>query len=679
MKARNEKLHNTSDYEVPELVIRRGFSFKLMMTLSRPLAKGEEFDFEFRAGGRPMQRYGSLIPLPLLTTGEASDEPQEGYRVITNNEHTLAVEISTSAKSTGVGKWLLAMKVRQGRRNSAMLCPVTEDIIVVFNPWCKHDSVYMQKSEWRDEYVLNEEGLQYYGTSRRIGDMDWYFGQFEDVVVRAVLKLLQMVKPTYKHRNDPVMIARHMSALVNSQDDNGVLEGNWSGDYSGGSSPTKWKGSVAILKQYVETGEPVKYGQCWVFSGVLTTVMRCLGIPARSLTNFDSAHDTDANLTIDYHYDAKYKPMDNDDSVWNFHVWNDVWMGRDDLAAEGSYGGWQAIDATPQEESSGVYRCGPAPLNALRQGRVDLDFDGKFIYAEVNASKKHWVRNKDAGFDGDYWLELRSQHDVIGRNISTKAVGSFMRHDITDQYKHPEGSEEERLSFQNARKRIETTHTKENRAQTVEQQLDICCDGIPDQLEFGKDLNFTIDIKNKAEKADVHLSCVTKLIQYNGPVVKTLRDEDREVAVESDEAFSFCVPASHYTKERSSSENNVKIVLLCGVPATGEVHSRQFVVDFVKPVIDIEGARESKVMEKYEVTMSFTNPLDDDICGYFVVEGAALRTLHMVSSGKIAGGKKCSVKTEVVLRKVGKRRLIVSFDSDSVSGIRGSLDVNVTS
>ncbi len=78
-------------------------------------------------------------------------------------------------------------------------------------------------------------------------------------------------------------------------------------------------------------------------------------------------------------------------------MWNDVWMGRDDLAAEGSYGGWQAIDATPQEESSGVYRCGPAPLNALKQGRVDLDFDGKFIYAEVNASKKHWVRNKDAG------------------------------------------------------------------------------------------------------------------------------------------------------------------------------------------------------------------------------------------------------------------------------------------
>ena len=40
------------------------------------------------------------------------------------------------------------------------------------------------------------------------------------------------------------------------------------------------------------------------------------------------------------------------DSIWNFHVWNDVWMERPDLPS--GYGGWQAIDATPQEESGGI-------------------------------------------------------------------------------------------------------------------------------------------------------------------------------------------------------------------------------------------------------------------------------------------------------------------------------------
>lgn len=58
---------------------------------------------------------------------------------------------------------------------------------------------------------------------------------------------------------------------VNAPDDNGVLEGNWSGNYEGGTPPTQWQGSVQILTKWLETGLPVCYGQCWVFSGVTTT------------------------------------------------------------------------------------------------------------------------------------------------------------------------------------------------------------------------------------------------------------------------------------------------------------------------------------------------------------------------------------------------------------------------
>ena len=58
---------------------------------------------------------------------------------------------------------------------------------------------------------------------------------------------------------------------INSQDEGGVLTGNWSGDYSGGKSPLSWTGSAAILEQYYEQKYSVQFGQCWVFSGVLTT------------------------------------------------------------------------------------------------------------------------------------------------------------------------------------------------------------------------------------------------------------------------------------------------------------------------------------------------------------------------------------------------------------------------
>jgi len=58
---------------------------------------------------------------------------------------------------------------------------------------------------------------------------------------------------------------------LNSPDDNGVLMGNWSGDNRGGVSPLAWTGSVAILQEFFRTRRPVKFAQCWVFAGVLTT------------------------------------------------------------------------------------------------------------------------------------------------------------------------------------------------------------------------------------------------------------------------------------------------------------------------------------------------------------------------------------------------------------------------
>lgn len=72
-------------------------------------------------------------------------------------------------------------------------------------------------------------------------------------------------------RSDPVRVSRHLSQVVNENDENGVLKGSWDADFSGGKSPSSWHGSVEILKQYYKTRQPVKFAQCWVFAGVLTT------------------------------------------------------------------------------------------------------------------------------------------------------------------------------------------------------------------------------------------------------------------------------------------------------------------------------------------------------------------------------------------------------------------------
>ena len=140
------------------------------------------------------------------------------------------------------------------------------------------DPVHITHPAGREEYVLSEVGKVYGGSHNRIKGRPWVYGQMRDSVLPAVCHLLDKYdKLKDAHRGDPVRVVRAISALVNSNDDNGVLQGRWDGNYGDGTQPFEWTGSVAILEEYMKNGakQPVKYGQCWVFAGVVTTCKCC--------------------------------------------------------------------------------------------------------------------------------------------------------------------------------------------------------------------------------------------------------------------------------------------------------------------------------------------------------------------------------------------------------------------
>ena len=52
----------------------------------------------------------------------------------------------------------------------------------------------------------------------------------------------------------------------------GVLLNRSDGNYGNGNEPFQWTGSLPILESFMKNnGEPVKYGQCWVVAGLVTT------------------------------------------------------------------------------------------------------------------------------------------------------------------------------------------------------------------------------------------------------------------------------------------------------------------------------------------------------------------------------------------------------------------------
>uniref|UniRef100_A0A3B5QVZ1 Protein-glutamine gamma-glutamyltransferase 2 n=1 Tax=Xiphophorus maculatus TaxID=8083 RepID=A0A3B5QVZ1_XIPMA len=313
------------------------------------------------------------------------------------------------------------------------------------------DWVFLPDEAERQEYVMNEHGIIYKGVDKYIDPTHWDFGQFEEDMVKICMKILDY---NVKHKQDPaddvsarcnpIYVSRVVTCMINSENGGGILKGQWGMDFRGGVPPTHWSGSYAILKKWSNSVfSSVKYGQCWVYAAVMCSVMRLLGIPCRVVTNYQSAHDTNKNLTVDTYYaDYGVREKESKDSVWNYHVWVEGWMRRPDLAKDGKYDGWQVLDPTPQEKSDGMFCCGPAPVSAIRNGDTHLKYDVPFVFAEVNADCITWLVKRDGSM-----VNIETDSIKIGQNISTKSVGTNDRMNITDSYKQKEVAESKRLHF----------------------------------------------------------------------------------------------------------------------------------------------------------------------------------------------------------------------------------------
>uniref|UniRef100_A0A669BSW3 Protein-glutamine gamma-glutamyltransferase K n=1 Tax=Oreochromis niloticus TaxID=8128 RepID=A0A669BSW3_ORENI len=512
----NRTEHHTHLYQSDNLIIRRGLHLDLKTGPLAVVAKGTHV----------------IIPLVAKLEGDRWEA------AVVKQEDKKIKLLVNSPPTAVIGRYQLTVETNNQNGSASSTHDPANDIYILFNPWCQDDIVYMDSEDERQEYILNDTGRIYYGTKDQIGARTWNYGQFNDGILAVCLFVMEKSGTSPSGWGDPINVVRIISAMVNSPDDQGVLEGNWSGDYSNGTSPTVWSGSVEILKEYhKKNGTPVKYGQCWVFAGVVTTVLRCLGVPTRTVTNFSSAHDTDVSLTTDVYLDENLEPIEylNVDSIWNFHVWNDCWMAREDLPP--GNGGWQAVDATPQETSQGTYCCGPASLAAVRYGQVFLKHDTSFVFAEVNSDKIYWQKNADGTFS-----QIYSEKKIVGVSISTKAVGSDERSDITHLYKHPEGSDEERIAVETACSY--GSKAKAYSSPTAEDvSLEVTLDG--EGPKMGKDAELMITLKNSSsQQRSVSLHSQVSVMYYTGVHKATVRTDTTDIEVlpnEGEWSISFWV------------------------------------------------------------------------------------------------------------------------------------------
>ncbi|NXS47664.1 TGM4 glutamyltransferase, partial [Balaeniceps rex] len=691
LKSQNSRLHHTDAYNIKNLVVRRGQAFELQLSFSRELKAADKLMLNFGIGKRPMKNRGTLMSL-----NPRREKDNNGWQIsIIKNSGKECLLSVTSSPRAPLGKYTLKIKT-----GTNIYKPKNDAVYLLFNPWCKDDVVFLDNEAQRKEYVLNDTGYVYVGSAYNIHNRPWNFGQFEEFILDACMYLLDKSKLNMSNRRDPVLVSRAMSALVNANDDRGVLMGNWSGSYHNGTSPMDWIGSVTILQQYYKTKKPVCYGQCWVFSGVLTTVMRCLGIPCRCVSNFNSAHDTEENLRVDVYLNEFGEKLNgiSKDSVWNFHVWNDVWMKREDLPA--GFDGWQAIDSTPQEKSQGIYQCGPCPLKAIREGDVYLPFDSKFLYAEVNADEVYWVVKKVNG--KDKYTKISTETRGIGMNISTKAVGQDKREDITAQYKFPEGSKEERRAMERAssfirpsgitpRSLFASTARVDKEASNpvvlheavskTELQLEITNKAA---LYPGNPLELAITVKTCAPGSwTINLTSSCQLQSYTGKVVASLGHVKETVKLEgkSEMQVPLKIAADTYMKTLASVEDEalIHITAIAEAQGTDSKLTKEKTMSFEYPPITVQMPETAKLNNEFACAFIFKNNLNVslDNCK-LLVEGLGIFQMTEFDEGDVKPGK--IIKSEIICTptRLGEKKMVAKLTSTQIKGISAEKNITIT-
>ncbi|XP_077459899.1 transglutaminase 5, like isoform X2 [Stigmatopora argus] len=655
----NLQRHRTDAFAHSQtLVVRRGAVFRV--SLPRTLRLFDALTVKITLGRLYVRIPVNPSPSRHLSRWVAFRDPEGG-------PGKLSVFI-WSPVSASVGRY--ALRISAFARQE-LTFRASGKFILLCNPWCRADSVFLPHEDQREEYVQNDSSLLFMGTATNIVSRPWSMDQFEPDVLEACLDLLDVSpehqrneKLDYLHRKDPVYISRVVSAMINCQDDRGVLQGNWSGDFSGGVNASSWTGSGEILTSWARSGfHPVKYGQCWVFAAVMCTVMRALGIPCRVVTNFNSAHDTNGNLVIEEFYsEMGVKLKSTKDSIWNFHVWVECWMTRRDLG--GDMDGWQVLDPTPQERSRGVFCCGPAPVRAIKERRVHLPYDVSFVYAEVNA---------------DVYTAVVSGGRVVSRSVDTQRVGpvictkeiGFPRiHDVTADYKNVKS---QYCSLSSSRSDSSTASRSSDKMSAA-----LTLDETP---VSGGVLRLTLKVVNRqraAKTLKVHLNAQTK--EYNHSPGETFWEKHGILRLGPLEAKSLKLRIFPTEYEDLVGDDLVNLAAVLEDAATREhvLAVQEFHVTAPELVVELEDEDKVALKREHGARVVFVNPFSHPVSGVLSVSGAGLLPARLVFRMlPLRPGGSGEQRFTFVPARVGQKMLQVSLMLSNKTTVRGFKMVSV--
>uniref|UniRef100_A0A3Q2WVN1 Transglutaminase 5, like n=1 Tax=Haplochromis burtoni TaxID=8153 RepID=A0A3Q2WVN1_HAPBU len=217
-QSENLESHRTNGFRnTKSLVVRRGAPFKVSVQLEgRPFnPKINTLRVKIMLGFCLCNLY-AVMP---VTFSKSSSKSSWNAYIDPEELNPLKPSVyicSPASASVGSYRFQLCVLTQDGKKSSAY-----GNFILLCNPWCSEDTVYIPFEDQREEYIQSDFGLLFMGSGTNIVERPWSFDQYESGVLEACLNLLQVSpqhkknrKMDYLNRNNPVYLSRVVSAMV---------------------------------------------------------------------------------------------------------------------------------------------------------------------------------------------------------------------------------------------------------------------------------------------------------------------------------------------------------------------------------------------------------------------------------------------------------------------------------
>lgn len=152
---RNGRDHHTDKFEMMHrdgihglestLVVRRGQTFKLILSFNRPFNSNDLISFIFTLADdpKPSNGHGTLIGTTLKLDPFNVGEPSQ-WSCSLDSQHGDVLEILVKPSVTApIGEWKFDIDTQLKEGGEAATFKSPANFYLLFNPWCRNDSVYL--------------------------------------------------------------------------------------------------------------------------------------------------------------------------------------------------------------------------------------------------------------------------------------------------------------------------------------------------------------------------------------------------------------------------------------------------------------------------------------------------------------------------------------------------------